>query len=203
MHASFAVLQAVGSDEAERAAGRLAAMLRQQPGRAASAIYLSLDGTAVVHCGWWAAGPGQPTGNPSHGLLRALAREPGIRSLRSLGGTLAASIDGPAADQVPGAAVLAIRHVRDRTAATELARLLISTGEWKRDLPGFIGAAAYVSANGRDFINYPRWVDEAAYRAYMADPRIAGGQDAIARNETAPPEFIRCGAAISIPGGHA
>jgi hypothetical protein len=59
-------------------------------------------------------------------------------------------------------------------------------------MAGFVGATAYLSADGRTFLNYPRWVDEAAYRAYMADPRITEGQEDIAVLETAPPEFVEC-----------
>jgi hypothetical protein len=93
--------------------------------------------------------------------------------------------------------VLATRHVRNAEAANALGELLVQSGEWKKYLPGFIGAAAYVSADGRDFLNYPRWTDAAAYDSYMADPRIAQGQGAIASNEDAEPEFIRC---RSVPG---
>ena len=62
-------------------------------------------------------------------------------------------------------AVLATRHVKDVEAANELGKLLARSGEWKQHVPGFIGAAAYISADGREFMNYPRWVDAAAYEA--------------------------------------
>jgi hypothetical protein len=87
--------------------------------------------------------------------------------------------------------VLAVRHVAGLDAAHELGQLLLASGEWKRGIAGFIGATAYISADGRQFINYVRWVDEPAYDAYMADPRIAEGQPAIAGAEAAKPEFIR------------
>lgn len=198
--AGFTILRVEEAAEAKRVAERLATMLRQRPGPMSSAIHISVDRTAVVHCGRWTAGPGR-TASPGDDLLRALAEEPGILSARSFTGALAADIEGPAAGQEPGASVLALRHVRDGDAARELAKLLESTGEWKRHVAGFIGASAYVSADGRDFINYPRWTDEAAYRAYMADPRIAEGQDSIARLEVAEPEFVRCRGVISIPSG--
>src|SRR3954468_10979773 len=121
--AGFTILRVEETGEAKRVAERLATMLRRQSGPMSSAIHISVDGTAVVHCGRWTAEPGR-TADPGDDLLRALAEEPGVLSARSFTGTLAADIEGPAAGREPGAAVLAIRHVRDGDAARELAKLL-------------------------------------------------------------------------------
>jgi quinol monooxygenase YgiN len=191
----FDVLEAVRPEEAELVAQRLAAMLRQRPDAMPAHVYVSVDGTAVVSCGQWTppSAPAPPaTDRPSAALVRALAAEPGVRSVRSLAGTLSYHIDGGAPAATPGVGVLAIRHLGGPEAAEQLGHLLLRSGEWKRHVAGFVGASAYVSADGRLFLNYARWVDQAAYEAYMADPRIAGGQGDIARLETARPEIIRC-----------
>jgi quinol monooxygenase YgiN len=195
----FDILRVADAGEAQRVAAEFAAMLGRQPGTMSSHLYVSDDGTAVVHCGQWLAGaPGGEDASPAGGPLRRLSADHGVRSVRSLSGTLTVSIDGhdPAAD--PGYAVLAIRHVRDAGAAGELAKLLRGSGDWKQHAAGFIGASAYTTEDGHEFLNYPRWVDQAAYEAYMADPRIAEGQGAIAALEVAKPEFFRCRRAASV-----
>lgn len=195
---AFDVLEAARPEEAEHVARRLAAMLRERPDAIPLHVYVSVDGTAVVSCGEWtppSAPPPDappPEASPYAPLVRALSAEPGVRSVRSMVGALAYHIDGGAPAATPGVAVLAIRHVGGPEAADQLGRLLLRSGEWKRHVEGFIGASAYVGTGGRLFLNYVRWVDQAAYEAYMADPRIAEGQGDIARLETAKPELIRC-----------
>src|SRR4051794_18102021 len=105
--AGFTVLRVGEDGKAERVAERLATMPRERPGPLSSALHVSVDGTAVVHCDWLR--PGQPRDD----LFQALRGEQGVLSLRSFTGALAADIEGPAAGRAPGVAVLAIRHVRD------------------------------------------------------------------------------------------
>ena len=198
IHGAFEVLRVADPGDAASLAGEVALMFRQRSDHMSSHVYVSDDGTAVVHCGEWTTdSPGSPTTNPSEDLLRTLSKEFGVQVVRNFVGTLLVGIDGAAAAEPPGVAVLATRHVKDAEAANALGELLAQTGEWKQHIPGFVGAAAYLSADGREFLNYPRWVDAAAYQAYMADPRIAQGQHVIATHEEAEPEFIRC---HTVPG---
>ena len=192
---TFEILRTDQPVQAAPVAGRLNAMLDRRLGFTWSDIFVSAEPAAVVHCAEWPAeaGPAGPSPMPSQSaeLARRLAAQAGGLSVRTLTGTLAVSIGGAAAGQAPGVAVLAIRHVSGIDAANDLGRLLLSSGEWKRDVSGFIGASAYVTADGREFINYVRWVDEVAYQAYMDDPRNAAGQPGIASVESAKPEFVR------------
>src|SRR5437763_2845302 len=174
---AFEVLRVADPGDAVSVAAKVELMFEQRPDYLLSHTYVSDDGTAVVHCGEWTTdSPGLPTANPGDDLLRTLSEESGVEVVRKFVGTLLVSIDGAAAQDAPGVAVLATRHVKDVEAANELGKLLARSGEWKQHVPGFIGAAAYISADGREFMNYPRWVDAAAYEAYMADPRIVEGQ---------------------------
>ena len=195
---TFETLRVADPAEAESIAAQVAPQFDRQLDYLSSHTYVSIDGTMVVHCGEWATdSPRLPATNPSDDLLHTLAKESGLSVVQNFMGTLLVSIDGPELKEAPGIAVLATRHVKDFDAAKALGDLLVQSGEWKQHLSGFIGAAAYISADGREFLNYPRWIDAAAYEAYMADPRIAEGQGAIASNEDAKPEFIRC---HSVPG---
>lgn len=196
---TFEVLDfAAERNAAELAAGRLSGMFGPDLGFMSSSIFVDMDAAAVVHCAQWPAQSREA--DRSAELVRALGAEAGARSVRTFTGTLAADIEGGSPRESPGVCVLAIRHVNDGNAARELSRLLVSTGTWKREVPGFIGASAYITPDGREFLNYPRWVDEAAYDAYMADPRIAEGQAGISVLESAKPEFIR-GRSLSQVGG--
>ncbi|HJP80747.1 MAG TPA: hypothetical protein VJ914_41150 [Pseudonocardiaceae bacterium] len=189
---AFEVLQVADPGDANALAAQVALRFKQLDYQT-SHVYVSNDGTQVVHCAEWTTdSPTLPTASPGDDMLPGLSKEFGAEVVRNFVGSLLVSIDGPAAAAPPGVAVLATRHVKDADAAGALGELLVQSGEWKQYLPGFIGAAAYLSADGREFLNYPRWVDAAAYDAYMADPRIAEGQNAIATVEEAKPEFIRC-----------
>lgn len=189
---AFQVLRVADPGDADALAAQVALRFKQWD-YLTSHVYVSDDGTQVVHCGEWTTeSPAPPTANPGDDVLPGLSMEFGAQVVRNFVGSLLVSIDGAAAAEPPGVAVLATRHVKDADAAGALGDLLVQSGEWKQYLPGFIGATAYLSADGREFLNYPRWVDAAAYEAYMADPRIAEGQNAIATVEEAKPEFIRC-----------
>jgi SAM-dependent methyltransferase len=87
---------------------------------------------------------------------------------------------------------VALRRMDGVDSARALADLLVGSGDWKRVFPGFVAAASHISDDGRLYVNYPQWVSETAYDAYMADPRNAGGQGAIAALEDGPPEFLMC-----------
>ncbi|HET7014180.1 MAG TPA: hypothetical protein VFI65_09730 [Streptosporangiaceae bacterium] len=191
---TFEILRIGERISAERVAGQLKTTLAQPLGFTWSDIFVSSEPAAVVHCAEWPAESAAglpPMASQSADLARELVAQADGGSVRTLTGTLAVSIDGAAAAQAPGVAVLAIRHVSGVDAANELGQLLLRSGEWKRGVAGFIGASAYISANGREFINYVRWVDEEAYRVYMDDPRNAAGQPNIASVESAKPEFVR------------
>jgi hypothetical protein len=69
-------------------------------------------------------------------VLRAFSEESGARVTQSFVGALAVNIDGPAALEPAGVAVLAMRHVRDVEAANALGELLVHSGDWKQHLPG-------------------------------------------------------------------
>ncbi len=199
---TFEILRFAERDAAEQTADRLRTMLDPRLGFTWSDLFVDgeADGAAgaaqaaLVHCAEWPARPPaaeQREQRELPELARRLAADAGAQPARTLGGTLAVSIDGPAAAAAPGVAVLAIRHVSGIDAARELGTLLLRSGEWKREVSGFIGASAYISADGREFINYVRWVDEAAYQRYMTDPRNAAGQPGIASTESAEPEFVK------------
>jgi quinol monooxygenase YgiN len=194
---TFDLIRVTEPAEAEPVAQRLAALLRRRPGPLTSDIHLSVDGAMVVHCGRWPAGSAVAPGHADD-LGREMSDGPGVRSVQSFAGDLAVSVDGADPGARAGVAVLAIRHTGTLAAARELEGLLRATGSWKREMAGFIGAAAYISPGGREFINYPRWTDDDAYAAYMADPHIAASQGAIASNETAPPQMIRCRPVLTI-----
>lgn len=192
---TFEILRFAERRAAERTADRLTTMLDPRLGFTWSDIFVgdevSGEQAALVHCAEWPARPPAAELPELPELARRLAADAGAQPARTLGGTLAVSIDGPAVEAAPGVAVLAIRHVSGIDAAHELGKLLLRSGEWKREVPGFIGASAYISADGSEFINYVRWVDEAAFQRYMTDPRNAAGQPEIASTEAAEPEFIR------------
>jgi len=168
------------------AAARELAAARQLPGFLLARVHTALDGAAVgVYLAW---ASDQVRESP----LTGLADRPGVRSADSFGGAPGPGLAGPAADRPPAVAAIAVRHLAGRDAADALLRLLDGSGRWKRDFPGFITAVPYLSPDGSTFVNYPMWAAEEAYRAWMDDPRIAEGQQEIARLETAPPEYLAC-----------
>jgi hypothetical protein len=153
-----------------------------------------LDGGAVVIRAVW-------PDEASHRATSGLAGRRGVLSTTTFGGTAAPGLHGPAAGRAPGIVAVATRHFAGRDSADAVLRLLGESGDWKRGFPGFISATPYLSHDGRTFVNYPMWVDEAAYRAWMADPRIAEGQQEIARLEVAPPEYLVCRVAADFREG--
>lgn len=175
-------------------AERIGEEIRRADGFVSMRVHVSLDDDAVICHGRW-------TGEAEYrswqhagrvGSLRGLADRFDVLSLEAFGGFPAAGIAGPATAESPGIVAVATRHVGGHAAAETLGGLLQSSGGWKRHVAGFIGASAFISADGTTYVNYPEWVDRSAFDAYMADPRIAEGQAEIAPLETAEPEFVLC-----------
>jgi len=192
-HATFDTLRAGGPELVEELVDLLTKdaheRVRHANGFVRAHVLLSLDrATAVIHC-QWAGKPAAPLGE--------FASRPGV-AVSSFVGTQTAGVAGPAASARPEIAAIATRHVDGHGGARELGELLVRSGTWKRHFPGFIGATAHISPDGRTYVNYPQWIDEATYRSYMADPRIALGQQEIARLEAAPPEFVLARVAADI-----
>jgi len=177
---------------AEAAARKLRSVFGDLPGLLAARVHMDLGGTVVVCRGQWASPVSGSEGDPPVLPLREIAEMPGVRTMTSLGGIPADGLKGPDAGRPPGIAVIATRHLADRESADAALKLLSATGDWKRRFPGFISAVPYVSSDGTLFVNYPTWVDEAAYRAWMADPRIAPAKAEVAQLDVSSPEFLTC-----------
>jgi quinol monooxygenase YgiN len=169
--------------------------VRHCAGFRSARVHVGTDGTTVVNRGEWSGASAYRTSFESHeraAVLQGLAGHPGVRAASVFRGSPAPGIDGPETAARPGIAVVAVRHLRDAAATAAVLGLLAESGAWKRTFPGFVSATPYVSEDGTTYINYPMWVSEEAYRSWMADPRIAEGQEEIARLEAAPPEYILC-----------
>ncbi|MET9535581.1 methyltransferase domain-containing protein [Streptomyces sp. NPDC006649] len=176
-------------------AAEVHAWVRHLDGFVSARIHLSLDGTSVVNRVEWSSERAfldSFTRGPADSPLRSLSDRPGVLSLTSFGGTPAPGVEGPAATEPPGIMSVAKRRVAGHESARALAGLLQESGDWKRRHPGFISAQPCISLDGTTYVNYPQWVSEDAFRSYMADPRNAAGQEAIAALETGPPEFVMC-----------
>ncbi|WP_139140780.1 hypothetical protein [Streptomyces abyssalis] len=180
---------------AEAASEVLRRLVPQVPRFRSARVHLSLDGDTTVVRAEWAAAPDDRQTVRTGELGRALAEladRPGVLSATVSGGFPGPGIEGPASGEPPGLVAVATRHVGGPRNAEALSELLLRSGEWKRDFPGFISAQACVSGDGSVYVNYPQWVDGTAYRAYMDDPRNAAGQGDIAVLEVAPPEVVLC-----------
>ncbi|MFF4412768.1 antibiotic biosynthesis monooxygenase family protein [Streptosporangium sp. NPDC001559] len=180
---------------AETITRELSSLVGEAPGFVSARVHTDLGGTTVVVRGEWAdarAHRGFVLGHPAGRTLRELANRPGVLSVTAFGGVPEAGLRGPAAGRVPGIVAVATRYLADRESAEALLRLLADSGEWKRHFPGFISATPYLAPDAKTFVNYPMWVDEAAYRAWMDDPRITTGQEEITRLEVAPAEYLVC-----------
>ncbi|ONI90818.1 hypothetical protein ALI144C_02365 [Actinosynnema sp. ALI-1.44] len=174
---------------------------RHTAGFVTGRVHLGVDGTTVVSCGQWGSAADHSNSTkagPGRGALGSLANRPEVTAATTFGGTRAAGVDGPAAAEPPGFVAVATRHVAGHESASAMVDLLVQSGEWKRDFPGFISATPYISLDGKTFVNYPQWVNEAAFHRYMAAPRIAEGQAAVASLEVAPAEFVLCRVVMTI-----
>ncbi|ANN15837.1 hypothetical protein SD37_09370 [Amycolatopsis orientalis] len=155
-------------------------------------ICVSLDSTTVVRRSHWAD-------ESSYRAFLATARSrgslsdcPGVHSLSVFEGAPKVGIEGPALGDTPGIVVVATRHLSGHESARAVLGLLTKSGEWKRRFPGFISATPYVSEDGKTFVNCPMWVDERAFDAWMADPRIAEARHEVVVQEAAPPDVVVC-----------
>ncbi|MFE3380451.1 methyltransferase domain-containing protein [Streptomyces anulatus] len=169
--------------------------VRYVDGFVSARIHLSLDGTHVVSRVEWTSEEHFRASlrcGPEDSPLRTLPDRPGVVSVSAFAGTPAAGLEGPAATERPGIVSVAKRHVKNQEAAQDLARLLRTSGDWKREHPGFISAAPYIGLDGTMYVNYPQWTSQESFRAYMDDPRNAAGLDAVAALETAPPDIVMC-----------
>src|SRR5215471_19266620 len=106
---AFEVLRVTDPADAAPLAAEVALMFKQRLDHMSSHVYVSVDGTAVVHCGEWTTDR-LPDTNPGADLLRALSTE--FQVEQNFLGRLLVSIDGAAAPEPPGVAVLATRHVK-------------------------------------------------------------------------------------------
>jgi quinol monooxygenase YgiN len=200
---SFWTVAAAGTDAARTLLSYFVGDLRhlvKALGLRSAQVHLDVDGTTVVvrsewqgedaHEAFWASDDGK--------RWREIGNRAEVTWTRTAGGVLLPRLDGPDKDSAPGVVVIATRHVGHRDNALRLAGLLERSGDWKRDFPGFVSAEAAISADGATFVNYPRWVDEESFRAYMTDPRNAARQPDIAGLEVAAPEIVRCAVVAEI-----
>ncbi|MGW0394714.1 antibiotic biosynthesis monooxygenase [Streptomyces sp. NPDC003042] len=181
--------------------GEVEGWVRHTPGFISSRVHLSADGTTVVNCGEWTTEAAYRTSfqeNPAGGVLHTLGSRSGVLAATVFSGTPAPGVEGPQVTEQPGVVVIATRHLDGHESARRVLDLLSDSGEWKRDFPGFISATPYLNRDGTTFINYPMWVNEVAYQAWMADPRISQGQEELARLEVAPPEYLLCTVAAQV-----
>jgi hypothetical protein len=203
---TFDIFRTSGAAAAETAAEAITRKLRSAfkslPGLLAAQVHVDLGGTVVVCRGQWASPASAITGDPATLPLREIAEMPGILTTTALSGAPAPGLQGPAAGRPPGIAVIATRHLAGQESAATALKLLTATGDWKRRFPGFISAIPYVSPDGTIFVNYPTWIDEPAYRAWMADPKIAEGQAEAARLDVSSPDFLTCRVTADIGKEH-
>jgi len=196
---TFEVLHCEGH---EAAAGLVEAFTAQAtdrvgrtPGLVSSPVHQGVTDPVVVRRAEWTderAHRAATADTPAVHALRTLAGRPGVTRSSTFRGTPVPGLDGPAVGRAPGVVVVATRHLGGPDSVRTLLGLLHDGGAWKSRAPGFIAALPYVGADGKTFVNYPMWTDRAAYRAWMADPRIPAGQEDIARLEVAPPEYLLC-----------
>ncbi|MFD7923238.1 hypothetical protein ACFV3R_28950 [Streptomyces sp. NPDC059740] len=193
--ATFVVLRTGTPDAADRCLAGMARQAREHhrglPGFVSARLHREDAGRAAVLRTLWdrtaATGPEAAVSS-----LRTLGEEPGVGGVFVFDGVSAAGLAGPAMGDPPGKVAVAVRHLHHAEAMKGLLGLLAASGEWKRHFPGFISATPYLGNDGRTFVNYPMWTGDSAYRAWMADARIAEGQDEIALLEAAPPEYLVC-----------
>ena len=203
---TFGVLRVDGPETASALVGVLTEevtrWVRHVRGFVSSRVHVSTDGTTVINRGEWTDEEAYRTSfreNPSGGVLHALGTRPGVLAATVFSGAPAATpLEGPEPDAQPGVVGVATRHLGGPASADAVLDLLAKSGEWKRHHPGFISATPYVDKEGATFVNYPMWVNEVAYQAWMADPRISEGQEELARLEVAPPEYVLCRVAVQV-----
>ena len=189
--ATFETFELDSVDAADTVVGLLAdhvrSALRGAPGFVSARLHASFDGASVVRLVEWrdeAAWRNVDAGGP--------AALPAVRRTTHFAGRPAPGLVGPDEGKPATVAVVATRHLAGHDAARAVLRLLSDSGERKRTFPGFISATPYLSDDGTMFVNYPQWVDEAAFQAWMADPQIAGARTKVTEYELAPPDIVIC-----------
>ncbi|MGY6653676.1 antibiotic biosynthesis monooxygenase [Amycolatopsis sp. TRM77291] len=66
---------------------------------------------------------------------------------------------------------------------------------WIRTCPGFLSSRLHLSNDGTRIVNHARWKDTDHYESkFLADPRKAGLDKAIAEHALAAPTAFRCSA---------
>ncbi|PRW64217.1 hypothetical protein CEP50_06155 [Actinopolyspora mortivallis] len=176
-------------------ARELRTRIRGTPGFEGALVHLGVGEPAVVTRADWRdqrAHQRVLVDGPEGEVLRSLPERDEVLDADSFGGAPVAGIEGPDSEREPGLAVVAKRRVGGRNNALAMADLLHRSGDWKRSFPGFVAATPFISPDWSVYVNYPRWVDENAYHAYMADERNSACQEDIARLETSEPEFVMC-----------
>jgi len=158
-------------------------------------LHLSADGHTVVRRVEWTGEADYQLALARHvsrGTPADMSGAPEIRGEGTFRGWTAPGLRGPDPGAPAGVVIVATRHLRDPKSCTALIELMAGGGEWKQRFPGFVSATPHLGTDGRTFITYSAWVDDAAYKAWIADPRVTSGQEAIARLEVAPPEYQLC-----------
>ncbi|WP_409060535.1 class I SAM-dependent methyltransferase [Streptomyces sp. SYP-A7185] len=207
-YAVFEELRTDAPETAEGLVGLLAAEIREwvsgREGFRSARLHLGLDRTTVVSRVEWAdekAFLATADAAPADSPLRTLSERPGVLAHTSFRGTPQSGLDGPDAGRRAGIMCYAVRHVGGRDDALALAALLRDAGGWKHAHPGFVSATPYIGDDGSTYVNYPQWLDEDSFRAYMDHPQNAAGQEAVARLETAAPHLVLCTLAEQIDAG--
>ena len=188
------VIQRMGSDTAS--------VFREASGFIGDRLHLSTDGHTVVRRVEWAGEADYQLALARHassGAPADMSGAPEIRGENTFRGWTAPGLHGPDPAARPGVVVVATRHLRDAKSCTVLLELMAGSGDWKQRFPGFVSATPHLGTDGRTFITYSAWVDDAAYKSWISDPRITSGQEAIARLEVAPPEYQLCGIVPAAP----
>jgi quinol monooxygenase YgiN len=189
--ATFETFELDGVDAADTVVGlltdHLRTVLRGAPGFVSARLHISFDGAVVVRLVEWrseAAWRDVDAGGP--------AALPAVRRTTYFAGRRTTGLVGPDEGKPATVAVVATRHLAGHDAAQAVLELLSDSGERKRTFPGFISATPYLSDDGTMLVNYPQWVDESAFQAWMADPQIAGARDKVTQYELAPPDIVIC-----------
>lgn len=185
-------------------AGPAQNLLRGTVGLHRARLHAGKDVAVVALGTWWTDRSGYLAwleSVPADSVLRHPETMPGVVEVIGFEGVPLAHIDGPAAGERPGLMGIVTRHVGNHESARAVADLLERTGDWKDNAAGFVSATASINSDGTRFFNYPQWVDQSAYDAYMADPRLSEAQDDVAQLEAAAPEFLLCTLEVELLGG--
>ncbi|WP_405815915.1 hypothetical protein OG241_15335 [Streptomyces sp. NBC_01390] len=168
----------------------------QTPGFVSARLYQDFEGDTLVARVHWAdesdyRAHAKAVASDGKGFQDRLG-ELEILDRATFVGTQVQGFAGPAEGEATGYTVVATRRVRDRQAAHDVHAVLLGTGEWKHDIPGFVAATPYISLDGTEFLNNPQWVDRDAFQVYMNHPSIPGGLTEANQHEIGPPRIVHC-----------